>query len=184
MDEKNAILRLKAGDIGGLETLVRLYQVKAIRTANFITRDLTLAEDVVQDCFLTVYRLIGSFDLNRPFAPWFFRSVINAAIKAAQYNEREKPLEEETDENWFEERLSKIPSAEETTMYHLLEEEIKQALLSLSPRQRAVIVQRYFLDLSEKEMSVELEITPGTVKWLLHHARKRLRALLNERSVK
>ena len=52
---------------------------------------------------------------------------------------------------------------------------------NLSPRQRLAIVQRYYLDMSEKEISAQLEVAPGTVKWLLHTARKNLRALLSER---
>ena len=59
-----------------------------------------------------------------------------------------------------------------------------EAMQNLSPRQRAAIVQRYFLDMSEKEIAAELEAAPGTVKWLLHAARKNLRALLSERTEK
>jgi DNA-directed RNA polymerase specialized sigma24 family protein len=44
-------------------------------------------------------------------------------------------------------------------------------------------VQRYFLEMSEKEMAEQLEAAPGTVKWLLNAARTRLRSLLSERSV-
>ncbi|OGO75406.1 MAG: hypothetical protein A3K45_02600 [Chloroflexi bacterium RIFOXYC12_FULL_59_14] len=45
MEEQQAIQRLKDGDIGGLEFLVACHQVKAVRTAYLITRDLGLAED-------------------------------------------------------------------------------------------------------------------------------------------
>jgi len=48
MEEQKAIARLKRGDIGGLEALVRKYQVQAVRTAYLITRDRALAEDIVQ----------------------------------------------------------------------------------------------------------------------------------------
>jgi RNA polymerase sigma-70 factor (ECF subfamily) len=51
-------------------------------------------------------------------------------------------------------------------------------LEELSPRQRAVVVQRYYLEMSEKEMTETLEVAPGTVKWLLNAARSRLRSLL------
>lgn len=54
----------------------------------------------------------------------------------------------------------------------------------LSPRQRAVIVWRYFLEMSEKEMAVEAGAATGTIKWLLNAARERLRSLLVERSDK
>jgi RNA polymerase sigma-70 factor (ECF subfamily) len=48
----------------------------------------------------------------------------------------------------------------------------------LTPRQRAAIVQRYFLEMSEKEMARELGSPTGTVKWLLNSARNKLRTLL------
>ena len=78
MDEKQAIQRLKIGDIGGLEFLVTRHQVKAVRTAYLITRDAALAEDIVQDSFLQAYRSIGSFDRTHPFELWFMRNVVNA----------------------------------------------------------------------------------------------------------
>jgi RNA polymerase sigma-70 factor (ECF subfamily) len=52
MDELGAIQRLKSGDIGGLEVLVGLYQVRAVRTAFLITRDVAQAEDAVQEAYL------------------------------------------------------------------------------------------------------------------------------------
>ena len=63
------------------------------------------------------------------------------------------------------------------------QDEILAALDQLSARQRAAIVQRYYLEMSEKEMAEQLQAPPGTVKWLLNAARARLRTLLSERSV-
>ena len=46
-----------------------------------------------------------------------------------------------------------------------------------------MIVQRYYLEMSEAEMAQKLDVAPGTIKWLLHTARRRLRELLgSERS--
>ena len=78
MDETQAVQQLKQGDISGLEFLVARHQVKAVRTAYLITRDLGLAEDVAQDSFLQAFRSIRGFDSTRPFEPWFMRSVVNA----------------------------------------------------------------------------------------------------------
>lgn len=52
----------------------------------------------------------------------------------------------------------------------------------LSPRQRAVLVQRYYLEMSEREMAQHSETASGTIKWLLNAARERLRSLMSERS--
>jgi RNA polymerase sigma factor (sigma-70 family) len=53
-----------------------------------------------------------------------------------------------------------------------------EVLSDLPPRQRAVIVQHYYLEMSEQEISEALDSPRGTVKWLLNAARTRLRALL------
>ena len=89
MDEKQAIQRLKNGDISGLEFPRDCHQVKAVRTAYLITRDIGLAEDVVQDSFLQAFRSIRGFDSTRPFEPWFMRSVVNASVKMMQKSARQ-----------------------------------------------------------------------------------------------
>ncbi len=184
MDEHTAINLLKKGDIAGLEYLVRAHQLKAVRVAKFITRDLALAEDVVQDCFLQAFRSIGGFDSHRAFEPWFMRMVTRAAVATAQKNARKIPIETEADEIWFETLLGSEPAPEAEIEKQTIRAEITQAIDKLSPRQRAVIIQRYYLGWSEKEMVAELSIAPGSVKWLLNTARSRLRALLAGRSVK
>lgn len=185
MDEAEAIQTLKRGDISGLAVLVTRYQVKAIRTAYLITRDEHLAQDVAQDVFLQAYRSIGGFDAKRRFEPWLMRSVVHAAVKAAQKTAKHLSLDGDSDDDndkmqkWLIEQDSvegQIESAE-------FQQKIWDAMQTLSPRQRAVIVQRYFLDMSEKEMAEQSDTAPGTVKWLLNAAREKLRGLLGtERS--
>jgi hypothetical protein len=56
--------------------------------------------------------------------------------------------------------------------------EIRAAIAQLPAEQRAAIVLRYYLDLTDNEISARLHSTPSTVRWRLHAARKRLRSLL------
>ena len=184
MDEQEAIRRLKDGDIGGLEFLVHRYQLKAVRTAYLITRDLGLAEDIVQDSFLQVYRAIHSFDATRPFEPWFLRSVINASVKLLQKSARQVQFGDEADESALLELATRVNSIESEVESAEVQDQIWDAMQKLSPRQRAVIVQRYYLEMSEAEMAKASGAARGTVKWLLNAARERLRSLLVERSDK
>jgi RNA polymerase sigma-70 factor (ECF subfamily) len=184
MDEENAIQRLKNGDIRGLEFLVNRYQVKAARTAYLITGDPRLAEDVVQDSFLRAYRSIRGFDAARPFEPWFLRSVINASVKLMQKTARQVQVGDEADGTILVELARRIDSVESQVEFAEIQGQIWSALQKLSPRQRAVIVQRYFLEMSEAEMAKDSGTAPGTIKWLLNAARTRLRSLLVGRSDK
>ncbi len=182
IDEHRAIERLKQGDISGLGALVSQYQVKAVRTAYLITRDSALAEDVVQDCFVQVYHSIRGFDSSRPFEPWFMRSVVNAAVKTMQKSARQVQVGDDADESLFAEIAARVESVEKQAESIEVQNQIWEAMQKLSPRQRAVVVQRYFLEMSEKEMAEESGAAAGTIKWLLNAARERLRGLLAERS--
>jgi RNA polymerase sigma-70 factor (ECF subfamily) len=182
IEDLHAIRRLSAGDIGGLEYLIARYQDKALRTAFLITHDETMAEDVVQDVFVRFYQCANRFDETRPFEPYFLRSIVNAALNTIERENKNGHSLEDTSE--IESLLVRANSVEEQVELNTLKRHIEAALIELPARQRAVIVQRYYLEMSEKEMSEALASPPGTVKWLLNAARQRLRSLLgSERMV-
>jgi RNA polymerase sigma-70 factor (ECF subfamily) len=180
MEEAEAIARLKQGDIGGLAALVRKYQVQAVRAAFLITRDRALAEDVVQEAYLRAYERIEQFDSGRPFGPWFLRSVVNDAIKAASHRERWVSLEASDGAEAVMADLLAHPNPGPADLVETadIRRAVWEALGTLPPTQRAAAVLRYYLGLSEAEVAEELACPPGTVKWRLHAARKRLRRLL------
>ena len=157
--------------------MVRSHQVRAVRTAYLIVRERALAEDVVQGAFVKAYERINRFDETRPFGPWFTKVVVNNAIKAA--SRRERTISHSGEGEDLISRLADPGSGPED----LAEEEetkrrVWEALAELPPAQRAVVVQRYYLGMSEKEMAEEGASPPGTIKWRLHAARKSLGKLL------
>jgi RNA polymerase sigma-70 factor (ECF subfamily) len=187
VDEQQAIARLKRGDIGGLAGFVRRYEVQAVRTAYLITHDRALAEDVVQSAFLTAYHSIGTFDASRSFGPGFLRSVANAAVQAARRQARDLSLDAPSRSgDWMDDDsvtladllANPAPGPDDEAEAAELRQAVWEALGKLSPEQRAAVVLRYYLDLSEREMADELDVPPGTVKWRLHAARKQLRVWL------
>jgi RNA polymerase sigma-70 factor (ECF subfamily) len=130
---------------------------------------------VAQTAFLRAYDRIASFDAARPFGPWFMRIVVNRAITAAGGRHDlsfEARAEDEPDLPSTDPGLQEMLEAAETR------EEIFAALDRLSPGQRAAVVMRYFLDMSDAEVSQRLAVPPGTVRRRLHDARQRLRRLL------
>ena len=176
MEEDEALARLKLGDITALEELVRRYSVRALRTAFLITRDRSSAEDIVQSAFLRVFERREQFQAGRPFEPWLLRIVINDALKLAQLT---PPLPLEAVSQGHGPSLpSREPAPDEQLIAKETTEAIWHTLGRLSATQRAVIVMRYYLGMSEEEMAAELDCAPGTVKSRLHAARQRMRQLL------
>lgn len=179
-EEREAIMRLKKGDINGLDLLVMKYQVQAIRTVTLITRDRSLAEDIVQNAFIRAFDRIGQLDPHRSFGPWFLKSVVNDALKAVTRRARFTPLP--TDEEEEEIRLiDEGVGPEDLVVQAETAQEIAEALDQLAPRQRAAIVMRYFVGLSEAESAEKLQCTPGTIKRHLYNAKQRLQHLLKMR---
>jgi RNA polymerase sigma-70 factor (ECF subfamily) len=180
MDESIAISRLKQGDLIGLEKLVDQYQARAVHAAYLILFDRALAEDVAQTAFVKVVEHIHQFDESRPFAAWFFRIVVNDALKLANRQKRSVSIEDLDDSTaqlakWLTDPRLQPEQLLEQKQVH---ENILKAIESLSVDQRAVIVMRYFLEMSEADMSAKMERPLSTVKWWLRDARKRLRELL------
>lgn len=176
MDDLQAIRCIKKGDWSGLEVLMERYQVRAVRAAFLILHDESAAQDVVQDTFIRICRRIHQFNEEHAFEPYFFGSVIHAALNAVRGNHKFVSLDEKSEE--IEHLLDRAVSAESQVEFLQFQHEILTALSELSPRQRAAIVQRYYLEMSEKEMAFAMQAAPGTVKWLLNAARDRLRRLL------
>ena len=99
MEDRIAVSRLKQGDLTGLESLVSRYQVQAVHAAYLVVNDRALAEDVAQTAFVKVAERIHQFDEERPFAPWFFRIVMNDALKLARRQSRSISLDDQLDES-------------------------------------------------------------------------------------
>jgi RNA polymerase sigma-70 factor (ECF subfamily) len=176
MTEQEAIARLKAKDISGLEALVHRYYTQAAKSAYLVLDDWALAEDVAQSAFLNAYERIGGFDSSRPFGPWFLRSVINSALKVAAGRH---DLSLDTQDGVAHPEIAG-PEQDVVDALEAAEtrEEVLAALHKLSPAQRAAVFMKYYLDISDAEASRRLEVPPGTVRRRLHDARERLRKLL------
>ncbi|HRQ40869.1 MAG TPA: sigma-70 family RNA polymerase sigma factor [Chloroflexota bacterium] len=181
MEDRIAISRLKQGDLNGLETLVKRYQATAVHAAYLILYDRALAEDVAQAAFVKTAERIQQFDETRPFAPWLYRMVVNDALKMAGKQKRTVSLEEQLDGSaaQFAEWLADPAQRPEPL---LEQKETRRAMLraiqNLPPEQRAVIVMRYFLDMSEAGMSAQMDRPLSTIKWWLRDARQRLHRLM------
>ena len=181
MDEREAISRLKQGDVKGLETLVSKYQVEAIKAAYLITGDRYAAEDVVATAFLRVYERFHQFDSTRPFRPWFLRIVANDAIKVVSRRSRQVSLDHTREDAELALRdvlSSQGPGPEDLAERAELRRKVWEAIQSLPPSQRSVIVLRYYLGLKQSEVSEQLGSSPGAVKRYLHEGRRHLRTLL------
>jgi RNA polymerase sigma factor (sigma-70 family) len=155
--------RSECGDAAGgdrLSALYRLHASDAKRFAYLLCGDEELAADVVQEAFLRVARRLGA--LRNPDAfPWYLRRTIrNLVFMHGRAHGREQARLGRSQGMDAALHVSRI--ADESP-----HDELWLALQRLPARQRAALVCRYYLDLSERDTARVLACRPGTVKSLV-----------------
>src|ERR687893_2840597 len=89
--DADLVLRVRAGDRGAVDDLYDRFRRPAFALARRILADDTLAEDVLQDVFLTVWRDPGAFDGRRgTFASWLLAMVHHKAVDAVRREESQR----------------------------------------------------------------------------------------------
>jgi RNA polymerase sigma-70 factor (ECF subfamily) len=147
---------------------------RAFAIAYRILRHTQDAEDLVQDALIAALDGIASFDPSRPFAPWFFRIVVNRALNAASARStRERHVT--VTNSWSEDvGVVELDPAERSEIRHRF-----QRALAALPRPQRLIVELSDIDgRSSTEIGEMLDLPRGTVRWHLHQARKTLRLAL------
>jgi RNA polymerase sigma-70 factor (sigma-E family) len=125
-----------------------------LRTAYLMVGDLHEAEDLVQETLLKVARRwprVRRMDHPTAYAR---RILVNLALRGSPKRSRRRA---ELSEQHSEQHVAAVAPLD-------THDEIRAALAALPPRQRAVLVLRYFLDLPEAEVAAALQCSLGTVK--------------------
>ncbi|MGO0123212.1 RNA polymerase sigma factor [Desulfothermobacter acidiphilus] len=168
------VRRVQRGEPGAFEELVEECGDQAFKTAYLVLGRRDLAEDAAQEALIRCYLKIKELRDPQAFPAWFCRLLTRTCWELARKNRSGAP---------------ELPSMRELATGSdpvgeglEMEEDrrrLRQALAKLDPRMRAVLVLRYFNELSLREMAEVLGIPEGTVKSRLHHALRRLAAELN-----
>jgi RNA polymerase sigma-70 factor (sigma-E family) len=139
-----------------------------LRFGYVLTGDLHRGEELVQSALVTTYRRWKHLRLEEPHA-YVRRAMINAHTSLWRRHRRETPMPESFD---LTARGAGPEHYDEVDL-------VLRALRVLPPRQRAVMVLRYYDDLSEAEIARALGCSPGTVKSQASRALKTLRRELD-----
>lgn len=144
-----------------LADLHRRRYAPMVRLATLLLGSQAQAEEVVQDCFV---RMCSRFERLEEPSAYLRVAVVNACRSAGRRRalERTRPALER-------------PECAELDALELLD-----ALSSISSRQRAALVLRYYEGMSGQEIARALGCRPGTVKSLIHRGLERLREELGE----
>jgi RNA polymerase sigma factor (sigma-70 family) len=170
---------VSSGDEDAFLVLFRRYAPTGLALARRITRQDALAEEVVQEVFLSMWRTADRFDPGRGSArAWLMSMVHNRAVDAVR---REEVFRRRSEESAAAELVVLDDPADAVVEVVDLPEErraVRAALDELPDEQRQVIELMYFDGLSQSKIAKRLSLPLGTVKSRTLLAMRRLRGLL------
>jgi RNA polymerase sigma-70 factor (ECF subfamily) len=186
LNEKELILKIRAGDKQAFAELVKAYQSRIFFASLRLMRNAEDAKEITQDAFVCAYQAIKGFRLRSSFYTWIYRIALNLCyhrLRSAQYKIKlktstlDKPLETKEGE-----LLKNFSSSTPSPYQNLITKEeielIQRALVSLKRKFYQVVVLHDIEGLSYKEIARIQRCSLGTVMSRLSRARKQLAKIL------
>ncbi len=173
------VRRLGDADGAALSQLYQRFGRPCYSLARRICADEGLAEDVVQEVFLTLWRDPSRFDPARGgFATWLLTLIHHKAVDAVRREStirRRMVAAPEAGEDWSP---TPVPGADQAAMARVAAGQVRAALHRLPVEQRQVLALAYFGGHTQREIAVLTGVPLGTVKSRMFTAVQRLRSLL------
>ena len=168
-----ALIPTPEGELALAELYDRYGRV-AYGLAYRVLRDTALAEDAVQEAFLTVWRSATTYtrERGRPNA-WILTLVHRRAVDLVRREQRRRAAP-----NPFEDAQRQSLAAEEEAALRDRRRTVQEALRQLPPDQREAIELAYYGGLTQSELSERLQVPLGTIKSRMFAGMRRLGDLL------
>src|SRR5262249_45011243 len=187
IDERALIERCRAGDVAAFEPLVEKYRQRVWRLAFQVLRDREEAWDCAQDAFVRAFQSLGSFRGQSAFYTWLFRIAMNVATdglrsggaQARAFGPQPIPAEE-----WEHPAPDPAAQPDQAALSAERRDRITEALGTLPPNARAIIMLSDVEGLSYRAIATVLNCPIGTVMSRLRNARKRARMAVRPRPVR
>lgn len=182
-DDFELVESFRRGDEKAFEEIVRRYQRQVANIIYLTMGNREEVDDLSQEVFVRVFRSLDRFEFDSSLYSWIYRIAVNLCIDEIRKKRirRHIPLEFLTEKKLEgEKRTRGTPTGAEELLQKEKTEVIREALQSLSPVHRSVLLLREYQDMSYVEISKTLHISPQAVKSRIFRAREELRELLKD----
>jgi RNA polymerase sigma factor (sigma-70 family) len=166
-------------DAGALEALYERYGRAAYSLARRILTEDALAQDVVQEVFLSLWRDAGRFDAGRGTVATYLLSMTHH--RAVDMVRREERLRRwRTSDEGLEHEPDPRARVEEDVELAERRSEVRAALAELPPAQRQALLLAYFGGYTQREVAALVGVPLGTVKTRMAAGMRKLKAVLED----
>lgn len=168
-------LRCQLGEPGAFADLVQEMERPLLYFARQFANDDQHAQDIVQEVWIRALRSIRRLREPQQLRAWLYQQTRSLGLDSQrqQYSRSVRELAYAADQALVNESLEPTFSAEDAAALHA-------ALQQLDIPHREVLVLHFLEALSIAEMAAIVDCPEGTIKSRLHHAKRALRAILQE----
>jgi len=183
IDESALVAQAREGDGEAYNELARRYNGKIFRLAQHITQNREDAEDVLQETFLKAYEHLDQFKGDAKFYTWIVRIAVNQALMKLRRRKNDRSVSLDDTIDTGEDTVTREIAAwgedpEQRFSREELGEILDDAIQSLDPLYRSVVMLRDVDELSTEETAEALNLSVPAVKSPLLRARLQLREKL------
>ena len=176
LDDAGIVARIRGGDEAAFERLYLQYHAPLWRFAYTLVRSGAVAEDLVHDVFLALWRDHPRWHVTTSARLWLYGAVRNGALNHLRH---ERVVSSVADDVPIA-MGAPPPDAHAAVVAHELDERVDRALAGVSERRRIAMTLRWRHDFTPAEIASVLDTTPEAVRVLLARARQDLAALVRD----
>ena len=174
--DADVMRRIKAGERTAIDDLYERFRRPAFALARRILGDDVLAEDVLQEVFLSIWRDPGAFDRGRgSVASWLLAVVHHKAVDAVRREESQRRRQTLAEEEMALAEPVATRDVEEEAWSRVVAEQVRTALGALSSSQREALTLAYYGGYTQREVAALTGTPLGTVKTRMLAGMRRLR---------
>lgn len=180
------LVALSIDDAEQFGRLVERYEARLfryIRRISGFTKE--LAEDVLQEVFMSIHENLNNFDQNLSFSSWSYRIAHNKVVSHIRKDSKLKivPIETDEDDVSLIDLLASDLDLENDLSKKEQSRKVQKALSMLSIKYKEILVLKFLEDMSYDEISDVLKIPMGTVATLISRAKEQFRQIVKKNNI-
>ena len=185
ISDRELIRAYRGGDEQAFETLLTRHQERVYTKINFIVRDSELANDLFQDTFIKVVRLLkeGKYVEEGKFLPWVLRIAHNIAIDHFRRNKKMRMVRSRDEMDVFATIDTGDAHVEDLLVEGQIHSDVRRIIDELPEDQREVVRMRMYDNLSFKEIAETTGVSINTALGRMRYAVINLRKIVGENNI-
>ena len=181
------MLRVREGDNDSFRVLLDKHRSPLVHFLQRMVQDAGVSEELAQEVFLRIYKARSSYEPSAKFTTWMFRIASHLALNWLRDERHDRAAERLDGAGLTDGRGNELPvrelrdlqpSVEQSLVYGIRLQEIRDSIAALPAKQRAAVLMHKYEEMEYSQIAQALECSESAVKSLLFRAYETLRAKL------